>query len=409
MVAALAVASGCGTAPSAAGSRTSTPSQSLGARDDTRRAQVDPAGAFAPITPPPPELVARLRLSPLYVQYMDVGGVPILASRAVNPYALREAHWVVRNMVGHRPEVLAAIASQGIRLVVMAPDEMTTDVPEHSDLAPKAFWDRRARGLGATLARPATSCGEENLLGLRGDPYATENILVHEFGHTLHQHGFARVDPTFQARLSAAFAHARESGRWERTYAATNVDEYWAEATQSWFDTNRNNDNEHGPIDTRDKLKAYDPEIAGLLREAYGDGAWRYQPPSRRAPGERGHLAGFDPAVARTFAWPATSAPDSSPANTLVLVNPAHLPSASPSSNQEVSVTFVNRRRGPVAVEWVGFRGERRRYFVLAPGSSQAQSTYVGHVWVLVDLAASGATLGGVAASASGGAVEVTD
>ncbi|MFQ5808669.1 MAG: alpha/beta hydrolase [Armatimonadota bacterium] len=31
----------------------------------------------------------------------------------------------------------------------MSEDEFTTDVPEHSDLEPAAYWDRRARGLGA--------------------------------------------------------------------------------------------------------------------------------------------------------------------------------------------------------------------------------------------------------------------
>lgn len=51
----------------------------------------------------------------------------------------------------------------------MAQDEMTTDVPEHCDLRPKDYWDRRARRLGATDARPAVSCGEENLLCLPGD------------------------------------------------------------------------------------------------------------------------------------------------------------------------------------------------------------------------------------------------
>ena len=53
---------------------------------------------------------------------------------------------------------------------------------------------------GHPVAGPATSCGEENLLCMRGDPYATENILIHEFAHTIHQIGLAQVDATFQNR-----------------------------------------------------------------------------------------------------------------------------------------------------------------------------------------------------------------
>lgn len=331
--------------------------------------------------------------------------MPILASAAVNPYALREVHWIVRSMIGHRPDVLDAIAAVGMRLVVMAPSEMTTDVPEHADLTPKEFWDRRARGLGATLERPVTSCGEENLLELPGDPYSTENILVHEFGHTIHQHGLTRVDPTFQARLSSAFAEARSRGQWEGTYAATNADEYWAEATQSWFDTNRANDSAHGPIDTREKLKAYDPGIAALLREAYGDGPWRYVRPSRRSPAERAHLDGYDPRTAHAFVWP-SSAPLGPETQWL---RPEGLPSASPPGDRATSLTFVNRRHAPVSVEWIGFRGERHRYFLLAPGASQVQPTYVGHVWLVIDASRGGVALGGVVAGAATATVTVPE
>ena len=68
----------------------------------------------------------------------------------------------------------------------MAHDELTTEIPEYRDLIPDFYCDRRARGLGPTGVRPTTSCGEENLLNFRGDPYATESILIHEFSHVIH-------------------------------------------------------------------------------------------------------------------------------------------------------------------------------------------------------------------------------
>ena len=46
---------------------------------------------------------------------------------------------------------------RGCRFMVMAPAEMTTDVPEqrHMKKDPKTDWDKRARGLGGKLS----SCG----------------------------------------------------------------------------------------------------------------------------------------------------------------------------------------------------------------------------------------------------------
>ena len=56
----------------------------------------------------------------------------------------------------------------------MAHNEYTTHIPEHRDLQPRLYWNRRARGLGATPERPAVSRGEENLLGYVNDPYASK-------------------------------------------------------------------------------------------------------------------------------------------------------------------------------------------------------------------------------------------
>ena len=255
------------------------------------------------VTAVPAEVRARFILSPFYQKYVGLDGLPILASAKVSDYALLEARYILAHLTAHRPELLRLIARAKVRVAVMATDEFSTDIPEHHDIAPKDYWDRRARGLGATLARPAVSCGEENLLGYAGDPYPTENILVHEFGHVIHERGMYLLDGNFDRQLRAAYDAAQREGLWQGTYAGTNHKEYWAEGVQSWFDTNRENDPDHGPINTRAELKAYDPRLAELLAKVLGDGEWRYLPPARRDPPSP-HLAGFDPAQAPTFTWP---------------------------------------------------------------------------------------------------------
>ncbi len=102
------------------------------------------------VSEPPASLRERLNLSPTYVKYVDVQGFPVLGSARVSDYAMKEAAYLVSRMLEGREDVLREMARNRTRLAVMASTEMTTDVPEHADLEPKAYWDRRASGLGAT-------------------------------------------------------------------------------------------------------------------------------------------------------------------------------------------------------------------------------------------------------------------
>ena len=87
----------------------------------------------------------RLDLAPFYQKHLDVDGLPIVASSRVSDAALCEAAWIVRHVVGQRDDILQSMAANKVRLVVMAWDEYTTDVPEQSQLKTKVCWDRRAR------------------------------------------------------------------------------------------------------------------------------------------------------------------------------------------------------------------------------------------------------------------------
>jgi cyclophilin family peptidyl-prolyl cis-trans isomerase len=255
------------------------------------------------VTPVSDEVRDLFGLDPFYQKVTFVKALPVVGSAHVSDAALLEAAWIVEHMLGERIDILDAMAAQRVRLAVMAWNEFTTDVPEHSRLEPKVYWDRRARGLGATPDAPAVSCAEENLLAYPGDPYELENILIHEFAHAIHAMGLNRVDPDFDRRLGDAWKNASEAGLWRGTYAITNPAEYWAEGVQSWFDDNRENDALHNHIDTRAELKEYDPPLAVLCAEVFGDGDWRYRKPQERDDEGRAHLVGFDSAAAPRFVW----------------------------------------------------------------------------------------------------------
>jgi hypothetical protein len=240
-----------------------------------------------------------------YTKYVDVLGLPVVASNKVSDAAVIEAAYLARLMLDGRPDVARAMADNKTRLAVMAVTELTTDIPEHSDLKPKEYWDRRARGLGATKARPAVSCAEENLLMCPGDPYRGENIMIHEFAHAFHEMGLRTLDKQFDRHLGETYKAALDKGLWKGTYGATNPNEYWAEGVQSYFHCNQRKDKQHTGINTRDALKAYDPELFALIDAAFKSPAWTYVPPTQRA--DQPHLKSLDRAALPKFAWPKKS------------------------------------------------------------------------------------------------------
>jgi hypothetical protein len=247
-----------------------------------------------------------------YTQVVRAHGYPICGSAKVSPYALKEAAYLADLMLAKRPDVREAMIASGSRLCILAHDEFTTDQPEwvwlekvpapgFESMSIKDYRDARARGMGGSATDPFCSCAEENLLAYDGDPYSTECIFIHEFAHNIHLRGLANVDATFDRRVKASYEAAMKAGLWKGKYASVNHHEYFAEGVQSWFDNNRENDHDHNHVNTRPELLAYDPGLAALCREVFGDTELKYTKPTTRL---TGHLAGYAPAKAPNFQWP---------------------------------------------------------------------------------------------------------
>ena len=261
----------------------------------------------ATTVPLPVDAVKALKLAPFYRKYVNAMGIPVLGSDAVSDAAVLEAAYLIRCMLQNVPDVAERIAKNRVRVAVMACSERTRMVPEHRDLDAK--FDKRARGVGATSARPASSCAEENLLGCQGDPYRLENIFVHEFSHTVHLTG---LDKGFDKELRQTYAKAMAAGLWQDavrdgqkvpTYAATNHEEYWAEGVQSYFGCNwPEPDPSHNGVNGRDPLRDYDPALWDLVGRAFGDNPWSYVKPQDRA--GQPHLRALDREKLK-FAWTA--------------------------------------------------------------------------------------------------------
>ena len=184
------------------------------------KAQQRVTGQKPGITAPPLEL----KLNPFYKKYLNANGIHIIASWRVPDSAMYAAHRTLTALTGYLPAgVLKAMTDIGTRVGVMARYEGTTDIPEHAHLARDTSlnWDLRARGLGGTKWLPLTTCAEENILGYQIDKYHAEDILVHEFAHSIHLIGILTVYPDFNERLKKAYDAALAAGKWKDTYAAT--------------------------------------------------------------------------------------------------------------------------------------------------------------------------------------------
>ena len=225
-----------------------------------------------PTLPPPPALLGLEG----YQKYLDADGIAVVSSARVPDEALYRVAATIGEMLADSPEIREAVVVSGGRVTVLAEGQPVTEIPEFR------YWSRQnpdwttfdgramstVRGLGPTLQVPVTIIGEELVLCYPDQQYR-QDALVHEIAHMVF--GLAVAAPAgiggFRQQVGLLLTQALHKDLWVHTYAATNADEYWAVAVQAWFDVGGSANG----VDTRQELLAYDPAIARLVREVFGD------------------------------------------------------------------------------------------------------------------------------------------
>jgi hypothetical protein len=235
------------------------------------------------VTAPPASFFDKVReqdrgaAANFYKKYIDVKGMPVVASAEVADEALQRTYEIVTRMLAGRPDVLKAMVDNGTRLIVIGKDQVYTDMPEYRNNPNPGYMNERVRGTGGLTV---TSFGEENLLNLPIDRYDDESIAVHEFCHTIDA-ALRRIDTGWSKRLAGVYRAAVDKGLWRNSYTGSNQAEYWAEICQSYFDCNRVNNWNHAAIGTREQLKQYDPDGYELVRTTFRltpETDWRFRP-----------------------------------------------------------------------------------------------------------------------------------
>ncbi len=218
----------------------------------------------------PPIVVRNPPEQEFFSKVLDFHGIPIKAHKVVTDEALYAAYDRLAEQLKNLPMVTSNLASAGAELHIIGRDQVTTDLPEWREDKGKKLEeyngltrDERTRGMGGLL----TSCGEENLLKLEKDRYRGRDICIHEFAHNILSCGVQREVRTL---FRDQWKRSLEKGLWQKSYAGSNVDEFFAEMSMWYFGTHGDmNMTGVKPENGREGLQKYDPEAYALMHRFY--------------------------------------------------------------------------------------------------------------------------------------------
>jgi von Hippel-Lindau disease tumor suppressor protein len=191
------------------------------------------------------------------------------------------------------------------------------------------------------------------LLRLAKDRYHGRDILVHEFTHNIFENG---VPESFRQRVERQYHDSQAGGRWVKSYAATNPNEFFAELAMWYFGTHGDlgmtgpKKPENGPAG----LHAYDPDAFALLDDFFQG---RTPIPERKL---------------KTLP-------------SLPLSDAATLRSLD--AKERSSVIFRNETGQTLHLFWMDYDGKREPYGDLPPHASRGQNTFSTHPWLCADAA----------------------
>ena len=216
--------------------------------------------------PPPP---TSLRLDGEYRKYVDARGIPIIAPIGVADDALLRARDVLSDMLAARPGLYANLINDRVRIAIGEKRGVLADLPEFRNWGRYKMLGGRIGGIyeSERIVGPrggVTVAFENNVLCYPEDGTGLKDVLVHELAHAIE---FA-LPASFRRRVDSAYRKAMGRGLWQGTYAASNPREYWAEAVGAWFAVGGS---KRLGVTTRAILRRYDPDVAKLVEEVFGN------------------------------------------------------------------------------------------------------------------------------------------
>lgn len=180
-------------------------------------------------------------------------GIEYRAAESVSDEAFKRAQFVVQQMTSRSPQIRERMIATGFMVEIIGKDQVLSDLPDYADLKGKKTQDGRdydtgTRGLGG---HKICSVGEENLLCLRVQHYSQEDILAHEFAHSMMSH----MGPADVQKIETAYQNAVDKKLYPQgIYMMADSKEYWAEGVQAWLGVTLRSD-VNGGFNTKQKSK----------------------------------------------------------------------------------------------------------------------------------------------------------
>lgn len=203
-------------------------------------------------------------------------GVYIISSNRVGNHSLvlcgEQIDTVLAKIKTNWPAVYTSMMNYNCRVVIQSYMEQTTDVPEWRNLTSSNY----ARGMGGINGSPFSGCGEENVHHETFCAYRDENIIVHEFGHSLQGHGLYNGARSVYDEIRNAYNEAVSKGLWTNTYPGSNFNEYFANAVQTWYNVAAQSSNGqpngvHNHVNLRSELQTYDPRLYNICVSLFNE------------------------------------------------------------------------------------------------------------------------------------------
>lgn len=232
-------------------------------------------------------------------KYLWCRGFSIMGTKEVSDKAMLEADRIVRNMFRYRHDVLKAIIDSNVQLVVIAPRQSPKDIPHVKKIRRKRFVNEQ--GSPAVEIPFFQFCtAETNLLESPGNPAPGENLLIRDMALLVYyitglreidpeydnrryvqqyEKGLERIDRRFDEKIKKLYRKAKKQNLWTGTPAMKNRFNYFAEAVQSFFNANQISASGNKPVNTREQLQAYDPDMTLFISDIFKHPErvdWRY-------------------------------------------------------------------------------------------------------------------------------------
>ena len=208
----------------------------------------------------------------------DIMGVAITAPIGVRLSALADVQQIVQTEVGKNEYAQKHFRDAKVSIVIVPAEVAMTSLPEFSHLQGKQTFDGRdwstVRGMGGTATpsgKFSMAVAEESIVPVPNtiSRYpATYSVAMHELAHVLEAKGMTKEQ---QAKVKALYAahQQRDPGdlkdTWTDKYGSANEQEYFAQATNAFFDRNVMGKNHSG----RAWLQKNDPDMYAFLVDLY--------------------------------------------------------------------------------------------------------------------------------------------